>query len=63
MVLSRNKWKTFDIVTQYLNYQKEPIITQSVPNLGARPFGRRGIRKKRTNITIIAEDKKAGSKK
>ncbi len=45
------------------NGLEEPIITQSVPNLGARPFGRRGIRKKRTNITIIAEDKKAGSKK
>ncbi|MGA2130322.1 MAG: hypothetical protein ABSG05_01765 [Candidatus Pacearchaeota archaeon] len=40
------------------NGLENPIITQSVPNIGSRPFGRKGIRRKRTNITIIAEDKK-----
>ena len=40
------------------NGLENPIITQSVPNIGARPFGRGGVRRKRTNITIIAEDKK-----
>ena len=45
------------------NGLEEPIITQSVPNIGARPFGRRGIRRKRTNITIVAEDKKQEVKK
>lgn len=40
------------------NGLEEPIITKSVPNIGERPFGRNGVRRKRTNITIIAEDKK-----
>ena len=41
------------------NGLEEPVITQAIPNIGSRPFGRRGIRRKRTNVTIIAEDKKS----
>ena len=37
---------------------ENPIITEAVANIGSRPFGRRGIRRKRTHITIVAEEKK-----
>jgi large subunit ribosomal protein L22 len=36
---------------------EEPIITEAFSNIGARPFGRRGIRRKRTHIRIVAENK------
>lgn len=36
---------------------ENPIITETVANIGSRPFGRRGIRRKRTNIRIVAENK------
>jgi len=36
---------------------EEPIITEAFANIGARPFGRRGIRRKRTHIRIVAENK------
>jgi len=33
---------------------ENPIITKAVANIGERPFGRYGIRKKRTHVTLIA---------
>lgn len=41
------------------NNLNSPIITKSVANVGSRPFGRFGrVRRKRTNITLKAEEKK-----
>jgi len=40
---------------------EEPIIAEAKANIGARPFGRYGIRRKRTHITLRA--KAAGGKK
>ncbi|MEK6840613.1 MAG: uL22 family ribosomal protein [Nanoarchaeota archaeon] len=40
------------------NGLKNPIIVEAVANIGSRPFGRRGIRRKRTHIKIVAEDAK-----
>ena len=37
---------------------ENPIITEAVANIGSRPFGRHGIRRKRTHIKIVAEEKK-----
>jgi len=39
---------------------EDPIITGAVANIGARPFGRYGVRRKRTHVTLIA--KSAGGK-
>ena len=42
------------------NYNKleEPIITEAIANIGARPYGKFGrVRKKRTHVKIIAKDK------
>ncbi|MEK6847872.1 MAG: uL22 family ribosomal protein [Nanoarchaeota archaeon] len=36
---------------------EDPIIVEAVANIGARPFGRAGIRRKRTHIKIVAENK------
>lgn len=38
---------------------ENPIIAEAVANIGYRPFGRRGIRRKRTHIRIVAEEKKS----
>ena len=35
---------------------ENPIIVEAVANIGYRPFGRRGIRRKRTHIKIVAEE-------
>lgn len=37
---------------------ENPVIEEAVANIGSRPFGRRGIRRKRTHIRIVAEDAK-----
>ena len=37
---------------------ENPIIVESVANIGSRPFGRQGIRRKRTHIKIVAEEKR-----
>jgi len=39
---------------------ENPVISEAKANIGARPFGRRGIRRKRTHITLTA--KAAGEK-
>ena len=36
---------------------EDPVIVEAVANIGARPFGRAGIRRKRTHIKIVAENK------
>jgi len=36
---------------------ENPVIVEAVANIGSRPFGRRGIRRKRTHIRIVAEEK------
>ncbi|MCX6749453.1 MAG: hypothetical protein NTW17_01760 [Candidatus Pacearchaeota archaeon] len=41
---------------------EEPIIIEAFANIGARPFGRHGIRRKRTHIRIVAENKFVGKK-
>ncbi len=38
---------------------ENPVIVEAVANIGSRPFGRRGVRRKRTHIRIVAEEKKA----
>jgi ribosomal protein L22 len=46
------------------NNLEEPIITEVIANMGARPFGRFGrTRKKRTNVTIKCRERKAKEKK
>ncbi len=35
----------------------DPVVTKAIANIGARPFGRYGIRRKRTHITLIAKTK------
>ena len=40
---------------------ENPIIAEAKANIGARPFGRAGIRRKRTHITLTART--AGGKK
>lgn len=44
---------------------ENPVIVEAVANIGSRPFGRGGIRRKRTHIKIVAEEKKfsGGNKK
>jgi ribosomal protein L22 len=39
------------------NGLENPIIVEAVANIGARPFGRSGVRRKRTHIKIVAENK------
>jgi len=41
---------------------EEPIIIEAFANIGARPFGRHGIRRKRTHIRIVAENKSVEKK-
>ena len=36
---------------------EDPIIVEAFANIGARPFGRQGVRRKRTHIKIVAESK------
>src|SRR3990172_5569691 len=40
------------------NGLENPIIVEAVANIGSRPFGRHGIRRKRTHIRIVAEERK-----
>ncbi|MEN7982018.1 MAG: uL22 family ribosomal protein [Nanoarchaeota archaeon] len=40
----------------------EPIISEAVANMGSRPYGKRGIKRKRTHIIIRAKSKKLNSK-
>jgi len=47
-----------------VNEIENPIISESIANIGARPFGKFGrIRRKRTHITIKAKSKKSKEKK
>ena len=39
------------------NGLENPIIVEAVANIGARPFGRHGVRRKRTHVRIVAEEK------
>ena len=41
---------------------EDPVITEAFANIGARPFGRRGIRRKRTHVTVAAENIKRAEK-
>jgi len=42
---------------------EDPIVTEAKANIGARPFGRYGIRRKRTHVTLAAKTATAGGKK
>ncbi|MDP3992516.1 MAG: uL22 family ribosomal protein [Nanoarchaeota archaeon] len=42
---------------------ENPVIVEAVANIGARPFGRHGIRRKRTHIRIVAEEVKPAGEK
>lgn len=44
------------------NELENPIIVEAVANIGSRPFGRHGIRRKRTHIKLVAENKKPREK-
>lgn len=54
-------------VSATANGLENPIISEAVANIGARPFGRFGrFRRKRTHIKLVAQDKaniKANNKK
>ncbi len=39
------------------NGLENPVISEAVANIGSRPYGRHGIRRKRTHIKIIAREK------
>lgn len=41
----------------------EPVISEAIANQGSRPYGKRGVKRKRTHITIIARSKKMEKKK
>ncbi len=41
----------------------DPVINEVIVNLASRPYGRRGIKRKRTHITIKAQSKKKTIKK
>jgi len=41
---------------------ENPRITTAIANIGARPFGRYGVRRKRTHITLIAKAISGGKK-
>lgn len=41
----------------------EPVISEAVANFASRPYGRRGIKRKRTHIVIRAKSKKLNKKK
>jgi len=41
----------------------EPIIIEAIPNMGSRPYGKHGIKRKRTHIIIRARSKKLNNKK
>lgn len=46
-----------------INGLENPIISEAIANLGSRPYGKKGsVRKKRTNIKIIAKEKKIDNK-
>ncbi len=53
--------KEFIILLKSLNANalyvgvENPVIAEARANIGARPFGRYGIRKKRTHITLVAK--------
>jgi len=38
---------------------ENPVIVEAVANIGSRPFGRHGVRRKRTHIRIVAEERKS----
>jgi ribosomal protein L22 len=47
-----------------MNEMEEPIITEAVPNRASRPYGRGGMKRKRTHIFIkVVEKKKLQEKK
>ena len=37
---------------------EEPIISEAIANQGSRPYGKRGVKRKRTHITIKCKSKK-----
>jgi ribosomal protein L22 len=41
---------------------ENPIIFESIANIGERPYGRYGIRKKRTHVKIIAKEREIKKK-
>ncbi len=41
---------------------EDPIVTKAIANIGARPFGGYGVRKKRTHITLVAKSVSGGKK-
>ncbi len=41
----------------------EPVISFAMANIGSRPYGRHGIKRKRTHLVIRAKSKKLNSKK
>jgi hypothetical protein len=41
-----------------MNEMEEPIITEAVPNRASRPYGRGGMKRKRTHIFIKVVEKK-----
>jgi ribosomal protein L22 len=41
---------------------ENPIITTAISNIGARPFGKYGVRRKRTHVTLIVKSKLASNK-
>jgi ribosomal protein L22 len=47
-----------------MNEMEEPIITEAVPNRASRPYGKGGMKRKRTHIFIkVVEKKKLREKK
>jgi ribosomal protein L22 len=40
----------------------DPVISEAIANLASRPYGRRGIKRKRTHITLKARNKKLNKK-
>lgn len=41
---------------------EDPVIIQAIANIGERPFGRHGIRRKRTHVKITAKSSQGGKK-
>jgi large subunit ribosomal protein L22 len=43
---------------------ENPVITEAIPNMGSRPYGRAGrIQRKRTHISLVAKEKVEAKKK
>ena len=43
------------------NEIEDPVIVEAVANIAQRPFGKYGIRKKRTHVRLVAKNKKSPS--